>query len=206
MCYVFSFLGMHFSQAVAIIQSQVGIIKGVQVLYSDTVRFYLFSDVNQLNKYYYISNIILIVSQFPILIQIYFWEHLLIYDITSLQHFSLVCDVSSQFSINVPMKTTWFFIVLFFFVHFYHYVFFSESIRSWSCNQFASGWNSIDIWSSSPKTEGKFGVYVQERSSLEIIAHWFKIHTYQSPIYFQIIEIYNMKLVKLKYWWVCLNT
>lgn len=31
------FAGMHFSQAVAIIQSQVGIIKGVQVLYSDTV-------------------------------------------------------------------------------------------------------------------------------------------------------------------------
>uniref|UniRef100_A0A1B6MN84 Uncharacterized protein n=1 Tax=Graphocephala atropunctata TaxID=36148 RepID=A0A1B6MN84_9HEMI len=29
-------LGMHFSQAVAIIQSQVGIIKGVQVIYSDT--------------------------------------------------------------------------------------------------------------------------------------------------------------------------
>ncbi|GFG36469.1 hypothetical protein Cfor_03609, partial [Coptotermes formosanus] len=29
-------LGMHFSQAVAIIQSQVGIIKGVHVLYSDT--------------------------------------------------------------------------------------------------------------------------------------------------------------------------
>lgn len=29
-------LGMHFSQSVAIIQSQVGIIKGVQVLYSDT--------------------------------------------------------------------------------------------------------------------------------------------------------------------------
>lgn len=29
--------GMHFSQAVAIIQSQVGVIKGVQVLYSDTV-------------------------------------------------------------------------------------------------------------------------------------------------------------------------
>lgn len=28
---------MHFSQAVAIIQSQVGVIKGVQVLYSDTV-------------------------------------------------------------------------------------------------------------------------------------------------------------------------
>lgn len=32
-CFV---LGMHFSQAVAIIQSQVGIIKGVQVLYSDS--------------------------------------------------------------------------------------------------------------------------------------------------------------------------
>ncbi len=30
---------MHFSQAVAIIQSQVGVIKGVQVLYSDTVGF-----------------------------------------------------------------------------------------------------------------------------------------------------------------------
>lgn len=30
-------LGMHFSQAVAIIQSQVGVIKGVQVLYSETV-------------------------------------------------------------------------------------------------------------------------------------------------------------------------
>lgn len=29
-------LGMHFSQAVAIIQSQVGTIRGVQVLYSDT--------------------------------------------------------------------------------------------------------------------------------------------------------------------------
>lgn len=28
---------MHFSQAVAIIQSQVGVIKGVQVLYSETV-------------------------------------------------------------------------------------------------------------------------------------------------------------------------
>lgn len=30
-------VGMHFSQAVAIIQSQVGVIKGVQVLYSETV-------------------------------------------------------------------------------------------------------------------------------------------------------------------------
>lgn len=28
---------MHFNQAVAIIQSQIGIIKGVQVIYSDTV-------------------------------------------------------------------------------------------------------------------------------------------------------------------------
>lgn len=35
---IFVFLsGMHFSQAVAIIQSQVGVIKGVQVLYSETV-------------------------------------------------------------------------------------------------------------------------------------------------------------------------
>lgn len=33
----FCFVGMHFSQSVAIIQSQVGVIKGVQVLYSDTV-------------------------------------------------------------------------------------------------------------------------------------------------------------------------
>lgn len=32
-------LGMHFSQAVAIIQSQVGVIKGVQVLYSETVSW-----------------------------------------------------------------------------------------------------------------------------------------------------------------------
>lgn len=31
--------GMHFSQAVSIIQSQVGTIRGVQVLYSDTVSF-----------------------------------------------------------------------------------------------------------------------------------------------------------------------
>lgn len=30
-------LGMHFSQAVAIIQSQVGVIKGVHVLYNDKV-------------------------------------------------------------------------------------------------------------------------------------------------------------------------
>ena len=30
-------LGMHFSQAVAIVQCQVGLIKGVQVLYSDVV-------------------------------------------------------------------------------------------------------------------------------------------------------------------------
>lgn len=30
---------MHFSQSVSIIQSQVGIIRGVQVLYSDTVSF-----------------------------------------------------------------------------------------------------------------------------------------------------------------------
>jgi len=38
---MFLILGMHFCQAVAIIQSQVGIIKGVQVLYSDKVtNFY----------------------------------------------------------------------------------------------------------------------------------------------------------------------
>lgn len=36
--FVHLFAGMHFSQAVAIIQSQVGVIRGVQVLYSDTVR------------------------------------------------------------------------------------------------------------------------------------------------------------------------
>lgn len=30
-------VGMHFSQSVSIIQSQVGVIRGVQVLYSDTV-------------------------------------------------------------------------------------------------------------------------------------------------------------------------
>lgn len=34
--YLFS--GMHFSQSVAIIQSQVGVIRGVQVLYSDVVN------------------------------------------------------------------------------------------------------------------------------------------------------------------------
>lgn len=33
---------MHFSQAVAIIQSQVGLIRGVQVLYSDTVIIIFF--------------------------------------------------------------------------------------------------------------------------------------------------------------------
>lgn len=33
-----SFLGMHFSQAVATIQSLVGSVKGVQILYSDKVR------------------------------------------------------------------------------------------------------------------------------------------------------------------------
>lgn len=31
---------MHFSQSVSIIQSQVGIIRGVQVLYSDSVSTY----------------------------------------------------------------------------------------------------------------------------------------------------------------------
>lgn len=32
---------MHFSQAVSVIQSQIGVIKGVHVLYSEMVRFYL---------------------------------------------------------------------------------------------------------------------------------------------------------------------
>ena len=36
------FTGMHFSQAVAIIQSQIGTIRGVQVLYSENVSFYLY--------------------------------------------------------------------------------------------------------------------------------------------------------------------
>jgi len=39
---MFLILGMHFCQAVAIIQSQVGIIKGVQVLYSDKVLYLLY--------------------------------------------------------------------------------------------------------------------------------------------------------------------
>lgn len=34
--------GMHFSQSVSIIQSQVGVIRGVQVLYSDTVSIRCF--------------------------------------------------------------------------------------------------------------------------------------------------------------------
>lgn len=41
LCYLnvkpFIISGMHFSQAVAIIQSQVGVIKGVHVLYNDKV-------------------------------------------------------------------------------------------------------------------------------------------------------------------------
>lgn len=43
--------GMHFSQAVAIIQSQVGVIKGVQVLYSDTVsRWHHFNMTTTLTR------------------------------------------------------------------------------------------------------------------------------------------------------------
>lgn len=34
---------MHFSQSVSIIQSQVGVIRGVQVLYSDSVSVYFIS-------------------------------------------------------------------------------------------------------------------------------------------------------------------
>jgi len=35
---LFLFPGMHFSQAVSVIQSQIGVIKGVHVLYSEMVR------------------------------------------------------------------------------------------------------------------------------------------------------------------------
>ncbi|KAK9511261.1 hypothetical protein O3M35_005849 [Rhynocoris fuscipes] len=35
-------LGMHFSQAVTILQSQVGVIRGIQVLYSDSVSILIF--------------------------------------------------------------------------------------------------------------------------------------------------------------------
>lgn len=37
--------GMHFSQSVSIIQSQVGVIRGVQVLYSDTVSIRCFINI-----------------------------------------------------------------------------------------------------------------------------------------------------------------
>lgn len=40
------FPGMHFSQAVAIIQTQVGTIKNVQVLYSEHVRETCWGDLN----------------------------------------------------------------------------------------------------------------------------------------------------------------
>jgi hypothetical protein len=44
---------MHFCQAVAIIQSQVGIIKGVQVLYSDKVCNYVLIVYSYLILYFY---------------------------------------------------------------------------------------------------------------------------------------------------------
>lgn len=47
-------LGMHFCQAIAIIQSQVGIIKGVQVLYSDKVHSTFFYGVIWLGCMYFI--------------------------------------------------------------------------------------------------------------------------------------------------------
>lgn len=54
---------MHFNQAVAIIQSQIGIIKGVQVIYSDTVsinRIFvikrLVCSFNPLNKELFVLN------------------------------------------------------------------------------------------------------------------------------------------------------
>lgn len=54
---------MHFNQAVAIIQSQIGIIKGVQVIYSDTVsinRIFVIKQLgcsfNPLNKEPFVLN------------------------------------------------------------------------------------------------------------------------------------------------------
>lgn len=54
---------MHFNQAVAIIQSQIGIIKGVQVIYSDTVsikRIFVIKQLgfsfNPLNKELFVLN------------------------------------------------------------------------------------------------------------------------------------------------------
>lgn len=43
-------LGMHFTQSVAIIQSQVGVIKGVQVLYNDKVSSSFIHYDNLLNN------------------------------------------------------------------------------------------------------------------------------------------------------------
>ena len=40
-------LGMHFSQAVAIIQSQIAVIRDVQVIYSDLVCFYFWQYSNK---------------------------------------------------------------------------------------------------------------------------------------------------------------
>lgn len=55
-------LGMHFSQAVAIIQSQVGVIKGVQVLYSETVIISSY----HLKSYFYSRNYFFFIIQNPL--------------------------------------------------------------------------------------------------------------------------------------------
>lgn len=59
---------MHFNQAVAIIQSQIGIIKGVQVIYSDTVsinRIFVIKQLgcpfNPLNKELFVLNQLFII-------------------------------------------------------------------------------------------------------------------------------------------------
>lgn len=48
---------MHFSQAVSIIQSQVGIIKGVQVLYNDAVRLKTNILIDPQLKFMYFRNL-----------------------------------------------------------------------------------------------------------------------------------------------------
>ena len=50
---ILKFLGMHFSQAVSIIQAQVGIIRGVQVLYSDTVSLLKEDGKHDIDRFYF---------------------------------------------------------------------------------------------------------------------------------------------------------
>lgn len=58
---------MHFNQAVAIIQSQIGIIKGVQVIYSDTVSINRIFVIKQLGCSFNALNKELFVNQSPII-------------------------------------------------------------------------------------------------------------------------------------------